>query len=65
MLSKITGVNLYGFKPQVTSATEYRGEPKYIQTSFAPQYNASHPRVNDSEGVVNESPLARQLDIIS
>ena len=65
MLPKITGVNLAGFVSQVKSVPAYRVEQGYIQTSVAPQYSTSHPKVNDSEGVFGESPLAKHLDIIS
>ena len=61
----VTGVGSFGFKPQVSLVSEFKGEPKYIQKSVAPQYSLSYPRVNDSEGVIGESPLAKHLDLIS
>ena len=65
MFSKISGVNLLGFQPQLLSTPTQKIEPKYIQTSVAPQYSLAHPRANDSDGVVGESSLAKRLDLIS
>ena len=65
MFSKINGVNLLGFQPRVPMTPIQKSEPKYIQSSVTPQYSLSHPRANDSDGVMGESPLARRLDIIS
>lgn len=68
-LSAIGALNAFdlrkiqAFQPEMSSAS-YKTNP-FIQSAAAPQYNLSHPRANDSEGLVNVSPLAKKLDILS
>ena len=65
-MDKLSGIigNL-GIYQQPTERVEYKGDRNYNKDSFSSPYNASHPRVNDTPGIVNVSPVANCLDIIA
>ncbi len=66
MLEKLMGITgVSGTYLQPTERVEYKGDRNYNKDSFSSPFNASHPRVNDTPGIVNVSPVANCLDIIA
>ena len=65
-MDKLSGIigNL-GIYQQPAERVEYKGDRNYNKDSFSSPFNASHPRVNDTPGIVNVSPVANCLDIIA
>lgn len=66
MLEKLMGITgVSGIYQHPTERVEYKGDRNYNKDSFSSAYNTSHPRVNDSPGIVAVSPVANCLDIIA
>lgn len=66
-ISALNALNVFDLRrisPAESQAPQVAANP-FMKQAVSAAYTTSHPRCGDSPGVVNESHLAKRLDIIS